>query len=334
MSKSVTRADVAKAAGVAESTVSRALNDSPLISDPIKQKVKRVAHSLGYYPSRTATLFAKNKSFCIGFVCPHYNKIKPFSRAYFPSLLDGVIEGVTERKYQVNIVIDQCFGQYRSYDELINSHAVDGLIFSITDDNFSPIFKLMDTNLPFVLVNNYFQGASSVYARPDKGMHKAMEYLYNNGHTNVGYITGDLNFKNGKDRLSNFENLAHKFHMNPKIVKGNFSKSSGFNAFNNFKDNMPSVVMAACDRQAFGFMQACTNNDLIIPKDVQVVGYDNFYPAAINNPPLTTISHPIFDMGIRASNLLIDLIERKDQNKQIWYDTDFVIRQSTMGNVK
>ena len=333
MAKSVTRADVAAAAGVAESTVSRALNDSPLISDPIKQKVKRVAHSLGYYPSRTATLFAKNKSFCIGFVCPHYKKIKPFSRAYFPSLLDGVIEGVTERKYQVNIVIDQCFGQYRSYDELINSHVVDGLIFSITDDNFTPIYNLMDNNLPFVLVNNYFQGASSVYARPDKGMYKAIEYLSKQGHTEIGYITGDLNFKNGKDRLSNFENLAYKFHMKTRIVKGNFSKSSGYNAFDFFKNNMPSVVMAACDRQAFGFMQACTNNNLVVPRDVQVVGYDNFYPASINNPSLTTISHPIFDMGIKASNLLIDLIEEKAKPQQVWFDTDFVVRQSTKGSM-
>lgn len=330
MPKTVTRADVAKAAGVSESTVSRAINDSKLISDPIKLKVKKVAKELGYVPSRTAALFAQNKSYCIGFVTPHYRKFKPFSRAYFPVLLDAVIEGVTERGYQVNIVIDNCFGRYNSYDELISSHVVDGLIFSITDDNPKAVSKLIDLDLPFVLVNNYTQGASSVYAKPDLGMSKSFEYLYKNGHTYVGYITGDLNFKNGKDRLANFENLAKKYNMKTKIVKGDFSKTSGYASFMNFKKEMPSLVMAASDRQAFGFMQACTDHHLVVPKDIQVIGYDNFYPATTSTPALTTISQPIFDMGIQASNLLIDLIEKKETKKQIWANTDFVVRKSTI----
>ena len=329
MVKKVSRADVAREAGVSESTVSRALNNSSLISEPIKQKVQRVAHSLGYYPSRTATLFAKNRSYCIGFVTPNYKKIKPFSRSYFPSLLDGVVEAVTEKSYSVNIVIDENLGRYRSYDELINAHAVDGLIFSITNDNFLPIYSLMDKKLPFVLVNNYFEGSSSIYARPDKGMQKAFQYLYDMGHTQVGYITGDLDFKNGKDRLSNFENLSHQYHMDTKIIKGNFSKTSGYNAFDQFHGNLPSVVMNACDRQAFGFMQACSDNNIIVPSDIQVIGYDDFYPAATSTPSLTTISHPISEMGKVASNLLIDIIEERCEYKQIWFDTDFVIRKST-----
>ncbi|HAF86440.1 MAG TPA: hypothetical protein DCG32_08815, partial [Sphaerochaeta sp.] len=72
MAKSIGRADVAKAAGVSESTVSRALNDSPLISGDIKRKVREQAELLGYYPSRTATLFASNKSLSLGFVVPYY----------------------------------------------------------------------------------------------------------------------------------------------------------------------------------------------------------------------------------------------------------------------
>ena len=123
MGKSVGREDVAKEAGVSESTVSRALNDSPLISEEIKKKVRQAAEKLGYFPSRTATLFASNRSFAIGFVVPFYPSIMPFTRPYFPSLLDGLLLGSLEHNYTISIVFENHLGRYRSYQELINSHS-------------------------------------------------------------------------------------------------------------------------------------------------------------------------------------------------------------------
>src|SRR5512136_3029887 len=87
------RAEVAKRAGVAESTVSRALSDSPLISAAVKERVRKAAAALGYVPSRQAAKFATKRTYHLGFVVRSYRSFPPFSRAYFPALLDGAVLG-------------------------------------------------------------------------------------------------------------------------------------------------------------------------------------------------------------------------------------------------
>ncbi|MEA4860965.1 Ribose operon repressor [bioreactor metagenome] len=328
MGKSVGRAEVAKAAGVSESTVSRALNDSPLISDEIKKKVRMVSEQLGYFPSRTATLFASNKSFAIGFVVPYYPSIMPFTRPYFPSLLDGLLLGSLEHNYTISIVFENHLGRYRSYYELINSHSYDGLVFAITKDQFPELQPLIDRSLPFVLVNNYQEGAASIYARPDVGMTKAFDHATSLGHSHIGYITGDLQFKNGKDRLAMFEELASRYHCTTTIVEGDFSRSSGFDGYQALSRG-PSLVMTASDRQAFGFFQACSEHGKRVPQDLSVIGYDNFQPASTSAPPLTTVNHPITEMGKEAVLMLVSMIEQGKAGQQKWADTDLVIRKST-----
>ncbi|AEV28841.1 transcriptional regulator [Sphaerochaeta pleomorpha str. Grapes] len=328
MGKQVGRAEVAKSAGVSESTVSRALNDSPLISEEIKKKVREQAEILGYFPSRTATLFASNKSFTLGFVVPYYRNIMPFTRPYFPSLLDGLLLGSMDRGYNIGIVFEKHLGKYRTYNELINSHSYDGLVFAITKDDFPELDSMLEHKIPLVLVNNYHDGAASVYARPDKGMALAFEHAVTLGHHSIGYITGDLRFKNGKDRLAVFETLAAQYHLDIQIVEGNFSRSSGFEALSSF-GRRPSLVMTASDRQAFGFMQACLEHGIKIPQEISVIGYDNFQLAGTSSPPLTTVDHPITEMGKLAANMVIDMIQKGTLPEQRWVDTGFMIRKST-----
>lgn len=328
MSKNVGRQDVARLAGVSESTVSRALANSPLISEEIKQKIRGIAEELGYFPSRTATLFASNRSFSIGFVVPYYPTIMPFTRSYFPSLLDGLLLGGLAREYTISIVFENNLGRYRSYYELITSHSYDGLVFAITKEDFPELEPLIDKGLPFVLVNNYRDGAASIYARPEKGMAKAFEHAARLGHHRIGYITGDLRFKNGLDRLAAFETLAAQYRMSTTIVEGDFSRTSGFAAYQGL--GTPSLVMTGSDRQAFGFMQACSERGRRVPHDVSVIGYDNFQPAQTSAPPLTTVDHPITAMGKEATLMVIDMIEQKKPALQRWAETDFVVRKSTV----
>ena len=328
MVKSIGRAEVAKAAGVSESTVSRALNDSPLISNDIKRKVREQAELLGYFPSRTATLFASNKSLSIGFVVPYYQNIMPFTRSYFPSLLDGLLLGAMKRDYTVGIVFENHLGKYRTYNELINSHSFDGLVFAITQDNFEGLQSMIDHSIPFVLVNNFHRDAASIYAKPDIGMSLAFEHALSLGHSSITYLTGDLRFKNGKDRLAVFEELSSKNHLNTQIIEGDFSRSSGFDALQKMHA-LPSLVMTSSDRQAFGFMQVCMEKGLKVPQDISVIGYDNFQPAGTSTPPLTTVNHPITDMGFLAAEMVIDRIQKKVSPEQKWVDTGFVVRKST-----
>ena len=109
MKTKVGREEVARATGVSESTVSRALNDSPRISEEVKSRVKAKAAEMGYCPSRPAAQFAMGKSYSVGLVVPYYEKILPFTRSYFPSLLDGILLGTMNAGYTVAVFVKLVF---------------------------------------------------------------------------------------------------------------------------------------------------------------------------------------------------------------------------------
>jgi LacI family transcriptional regulator len=326
------RADVAKAAGVSESTVSRALTDSPLISSPVKDRVRETASRLGYIPSRQAALFARNKTLTLGFVVTSYSAFPPFSRPYFPTLLDGVVIGADELGYSITIVLNKVGGRANDHFSLVRSRAVDGLLFSVTPADYEPFLDLTEQKIPFVLINNYHEGLSSVDNLPEPGMRMAFSHASNLGHRRIGYITGDMNFRNAIDRYEAFERLAEEFCLSPVTVEGNFSKTSGYLGAGRLLESAdaPTLIMTSSDRAALGVLQYCFENGLNVPRDVSVIGYDNLFPVQDIVPKLSTVENPIRQSGLLAARLLIDLIEGKRKGPVAeWLDTGFVVREST-----
>ncbi|HCM27554.1 MAG: hypothetical protein A2Z99_21600 [Treponema sp. GWB1_62_6] len=328
----VSRADVARRAGVAESTVSRALNDSPLITEPIKEKVRDAARDLGYIPSRQAALFARNRTNMLGFVVPTYSSFPPFSRPYFPALLDGVVLEADEEGYATTIVLDKREHEIEDYFALIRSKTVDGLLFAVTRADFGPFMGLRERGVPFVLINNYQDGLNSVDARPESGMRKAFSHAVNLGHRRIGYITGDMHYRNAVDRLAAFNRLAAEFRIEPSIVEGNFSKTSGYVGAGKLlaRSLPPTLIMTSSDRAAFGVLQFASESGIRVPADLSVIGYDNLNPVQDITPALSTVDHPVTALARRATRLLITILEGgRGEPVQEWLDTDFAIREST-----
>jgi LacI family transcriptional regulator len=326
------RADVARRAGVAESTVSRALNDSPLITETIKARVRESALELGYVPSRQAALFARNRSYTIGLVVPEYQSFPPFSRPYFPALLDGAVLAAENRGYSITIFLDKLSRKARDYIALLHSRTVDGLIFAVTPSDYDPFAELVGTGLPFVLIDSYHEGISSVDSRPLPGMREAFSHACNLGHREIGYITGDMRFRNAVDRLAAFEALAAEFGIISHIAQGDFSRSSGYRGAGRLLggQDRPTLIMTSSDRTALGVMTYCAEKGFAVPRDVSVIGYDNLYPAEDLQPSLSTVDHPISLAGRVGTGLLTDLIEGKEKGPVAkWLDTSFVVREST-----
>lgn len=334
MEKKVSRGDVAQAAGVSESTVSRALNDSPLISEAIKEKVRDAAKTLGYIPSRQATLFARRHTKVIGFVVPSYEAFPPFSRSYFPALLDGVVLECDAQGYSPTIILDKRESRTEDYYTLIRSKTVDGLLFAVTRADFKPFQGLREQGVPFVLINNYHEGLNSVDALPESGMRKACEHAYALGHRSWGYITGDMLFRNAIDRLEVFNRLADEYGVESSVVEGNFSKTSGkmgAQALLSGKHGpVPSIIFCSSDRCAFGVLEYTASIGLQVPRDLSVVGYDDLPPVRDVSPPLSTVIHPVTLLARRATDLLIRILTKETEEPvSEWLDTDFVARQSS-----
>jgi LacI family transcriptional regulator len=312
--------------------VSRALNDSPLISEAIKAKVRESARELGYVPSRQAALFARNRSFTIGFVVPEYDSFPTFSRPYFPALLDGAVLGAEERGYSITIVLDKVSKNLRHYYELVKSKTVEGLLFAVTKADYAPFLELGESGMPFVLINNYHEGLSSADARPLPGMRQAFSHAYNLGHRKVGYITGDMRYRNGIDRLAAYELLAGEYRADSRIVEGDFSRRSGYGGAKRLLEarDPPTIIITSSDRAALGVLTYCNEAGISVPRELSVIGYDNLYPAQDLVPALSTVDHPVSRLGQVATGLLADLIEGKVVGpRQEFLDTGFVVREST-----
>ena len=332
MAQKPSRADVAHLAGVAESTVSRALNDSSLITEPIKNRVREAAKELGYIPSRQAALFARNRTNTIGFVVPSYGSFPPFSRSYFPALLDGVVLETDANDYATTVILDKQSSCNEDYMALIRSKTVDGLLFAVTRDDFAPFRGLRQQGVPFVLINNYQEGLNSVDALPEPGMRMAFSHGFNLGHKHFGYITGDMRYKNAIDRLDVFKRLCGEYGTASSVAEGDFSKTSGYRGAARLlsQANRPSIIMTSSDRSAFGVLNYAAEHGIRIPEELSVIGYDNLPPVQDVSPPLSTVDHPVTNLAKKATRLLISILkgERVEPIQQ-WLDTGFIVREST-----
>lgn len=330
--KKATRSDVARLAGVSASTVSRVMVGSSLITEEVTKRVLGVAADLGYVPSRQASLFALNRTQTLGLVVPSYASFPPFSRPYFPTLLDGTVMAADEAGYAITIVLDKVTTEFRDYRTMVDNRTFDGLIFAVTRADFRPFVTLVERRIPFVLVNNYFDGMNSVDARPTSGMRQAVAYLAAQGHRRIGYIQGDLRFRSAQDRLTAFETLVQEFGLDAVQVPGDFSRSSGHRGAAELLSNPwpPTAIMTSSDRAALGVLQYCQEHAIKIPDQVSVVGYDNLYPAEDLRPPLSTVDHPIELAGRRAVELLVGILKKHIHPPvQEWLDTSFVPRGTT-----
>lgn len=332
MRKKVSRAEVAKTAGVAESTVSRALNDSNLISSDVKLRIKEIAAELGYIPNRQAVLLASRKTMRIGLVVRTYKSFSPFTRSYFPRLLDGVLQKAEALGYSVTIVLDKKDDKFKDLSEMIYSKELDGFLFSVTplDD---PRFKdLMSHNVPFVLLNNNIEGASCVNCDPYAGTRDALSHLSYLGHKHVAYINGDINYWDGRERLAVFEKLCTEQGMDYSLFEGNFSKRSGIRAAEKLLrgPRKPTAIMTSSDRCALGVLEYCKKEQIKIPDDLSLIGFDNLGPARDSVPGLSTIHNPVVRMGSEAMDLLYQRLSGAIKKEtRLFIDSGFIIREST-----
>jgi LacI family transcriptional regulator len=335
MSSKITRADVARAAGVSESTVSRALNDSPRISEAVRRKVAEAARLLGYVPNRQAVLLTSKRTMRIGLVVRTRKNLTPFARAYFPALLDGVLRAAEEFGYSVTVLPDTVGGKPKDLSLPIKSRELDGFIFSVTALDDPRFLPLKEQQVPFVLVNTILPAMWCVACDPEPGIRAALLHAAALGHSRIAYITGDLAYHDGTERLKTFTRLADELGFSYTIASGTFTRSSGYQGAEQLLGSgapLPTLIMCASDREALGVMDYCRASGISIPEELSLIGFDDIGPAQDHHPALTTISQPVSQMGGAAFRLLQELLQTGDQSpaeRVIRIDTQLVVRDST-----
>lgn len=329
----VTIKDVAKAVGVAHSTVSRALNGDPRISQETRERVLRAARELNYQPNLSARGLVRRKVLSIGLVVPDVSE--PF--------YGRIVEGVDRVTYAAgfNLVLYLTHADRRreiAALEQIRQGRVDGLILMIRKAKSQAVIELKQQGVPLVLLLQEIRGSGIDSVRVDnvEGAVLAVQHLLAGGHRRIAFIAGPSLAPDSQERHKGYKlaleraGIAYDARL---VVRGDFSFASGARAaeklLNLPAEERPTAIFAANDHMAMGAIKHLSERGVHVPQDVAVVGFDDIAPAAYFRPALTTVRQPVEESARQAAELLIGRLQGSvRETREILLKTELVVRES------
>lgn len=310
----MTLEEIARLAGCSRSTVSRVINHEPNVRAETRERVLRIIKEHDFQPNPAARALAGRRSRVIGLVIPQPLSTI-FTDPYFSMLIQGCATACDERGYylMLSLVLRQADDTYRW---LIRSRHIDGLLIAppLIDDPFVP--HLLDRRLPLVMIGRIPGRTDIPTVNLDNidGARLATQHLLKLGYTRIATITGAMNLVGALDRLEGYLDALRKAGIEPPgeyIQEGDWSEASGTRAMERLLQIVPrpEAVFAASDSMAIGAMKAIRAAGLRVPEDIAIVGFDDMPTAAMVDPPLTTVHHPIERIGFLAASMLIEQLE-------------------------
>lgn len=318
----VTIKEVAKHAGVSVATVSRALNKNGYVSEEARKKVETAIKDLEYYPNEVARSLFQKTSKMIGLLLPD------ISNPYFPLLMKGIEESARANGYSVilgNVEEGSDLGE--NYMTLFAQQNVAGVL-SAVEGTLSHEHAMPIVMLDRVLEEDDF----AVYTNDVKGGKLAAQAVMDRDPGNVLIIAGPKSVPGAIDRLIGILSVLNPTDVKYQIYETNSytieeAEETAKNIFMKYK--RINSVIASNDLYALAVMKEAQQKGLHIPRDIQVIGYDDIPFSQLIYPGLTTISQPAFKLGYQAAELLIRRIKKnKISDKRIKLDPELVIRDS------
>ncbi len=340
MKSNVTLKNIADELGISTMTVSRAINNKANVDEQTRKQVLKKARVMGYSPNRIARSLVNRKTQTIGVVLPE------ISHSFFPDVVMGIEEAAYHKKYQLfltNSVEDH--EREKQAIETLRSHRVDGLLISCaqTAEDSSYYKELVKTGLPVVFFDRSVEniGASCVVIDDVESSYKVTAHLINSGYRKIGHLSGPEKVSIGNKRMKGFKKALADHGLEFKesrVVESGFLKTGGYKAMKELlslpAENRPDAVVSVNDPVAYGAIQAVREADLSIPEDIAITGFTDDAMAPLVDPPLTTIFQDGYQIGLRAAQKLISVIEKKDfKIETIYIDTSLVVRSSCGSSV-
>ena len=312
MSKKVTIYEVAKKAGVAISTVSRVLNDSPNVSEETKEKVQKAIDELNFRPQVSARKLASKEPQILAVAVPS------FTTPFFNELLKGIKDEI--RKMDLDIILYNT-GSKDPEEAVINFFdrgTADALVLLSIDVSETVHKHLQSTHIPIVLVNSAHESYNYYVLNDYKGGYMAGEHLVKQGYERMGMITTPVETRSSTERERGFKDALRNFKMpidKDLFVTGDttkhagFTEESGFEAIYKYKEmgKFPDALFCTNDTQALGALHALSKLGMRVPEDIAIMGYDNIKLSKYLD--LTTMDQHMYKIGSLAIARLAEIIK-------------------------
>jgi DNA-binding LacI/PurR family transcriptional regulator len=308
---SATLRDIAERVGVSVSAVSMALADHPRIGAETKSRVLRAADELGYVTNAAGRALRVNRVGAIALIVPNTSQ-HVFGHSYFLHVLTGVDEAANQADVQLLLSTnpDEVHGEV-AYDRVMRAGWVDGAIVTSAAVDDPGIRNLVSNGMPVVLLGRFpdLPDAVSVGIDDVAASHDATEHLITvHGRRRLVHLSGPLNHRSAMDRRDGFVDACRAHGVEPVVLEGDYSEESGVRAGEALDPTSLDGLVAANDEMAFGAMTALAARGVHVPRDVAVIGFDDFGLSRVTTPSISTVHVPTVDMAAQATRLLLALI--------------------------
>lgn len=324
----VTIKDIAKRAGVSYSTVSRALNDVSAGRSESKQRILDIAKEMGYVPNQAAINLKKSRSFTIGL---YFSTI---SKMTSPMVLHDVLTGVYSVVGSKYNVVVKGIDMYES--GTLNPSFYDGIIvLSQRSEDGGFIEEVMEKDIPVVAICRIvFYDIPNVVTDEAKAMEQAMDHLIENGHRKLAVIEGNPAYDSSKLRHRGWRNSMLKHGLDPDKVPvetGNYRYASGYEAARKLlaREEKPTAILCFNDEMAFAAKAAAQEMGLEVPKDLSLIGFDNWDMSDYGTMKLTTVERSMSELAKEGTRVLLRRLENGIiDNNRIYLDNKLIIRDT------
>lgn len=342
MRRRATLKDVAKAAEVHLSTVSRALNPRTqrLLTAEVVERIHRISRDLDYRPNAAAHSLRTNRTRTIGIVVPD------ITNPVFPPIIRGIEDALAKRGYLAILAnSDGRIDQEAEIADLLRARGVDGLILASVERQDEAISRLSAEGLPIVTVNRRLDdpAVSSVVNHEEAGIRDVLAHLHSLGHRAIAHIAGPQAMSTGVARYRAFE--AHRSALAPGGGPALVAFATAFNEDEGFarateliSQRVPFTAIAcANDRLAIGAIAALRRHGMECPRDVSVTGYNDMPLVDRLSPALTTVRIQQYESGFDAATMLVDFIEMpaaERRPRHLVRPVELIVRESTSRPIK
>ncbi len=335
--KEYTIYDIADKLSISPSTVSRALKDSPSISKKTKDRIHTIAKELGYRTNTFARNLKTQKTFTIGVIVPYIDS------NFISSAIGGIERIASNNGY--NLIISQSLESFEKEVTITNTmfnSRVDGLLVSlaartVNTDHFKPFIQ---KNIPLLFFDRVDENMDcGKYIIDNYSVsYKAVSHLVEQGCKNIVHIKGNINRNVYRERLRGYKDVLEHNHIpfyEKNVIATDMTLESGINIAKKILkwSELPDGIFVANDKCAVGCMLTLKNNNIKIPDDICVVGFNNDPISSLVEPHLSSVNYPGKTMGeLVAENMIQHL---KETNKDILkrnyvIDSGLIIRESSL----
>ncbi|MET8302193.1 LacI family DNA-binding transcriptional regulator [Micromonospora sp. NPDC005211] len=323
---------VARRAGVSRATVSRVVNGSTTVAEPIRLAVRRAVEELGYVPNLAARSLVTQRTDSVALVLPEAATRVFSDDQVFPGIIRGAAQELEAADKQLVLMLAGSPAGHDRVERYTTGRHVDGVLFASLHGEDPLPGRLARLGIPVVCSGRPLDGAEVPYVDVDHegGVSAAVQHLVSVGRRRIATIAGPQDMVAGIERLIGYRAALAAAGLPELVAYGDFTRESGTAAMRELlaADPQLDAVFAASDLMAHAALRTLREAGRRVPEDVAVIGFDDIETAAYTEPPLTTVRQPIVELGRSMTRQLLRMAAGERIEPALLLPTELVRRES------